>query len=86
MQRTDKDRDGPATTGRHYRLSPAGLAALRANARAVQRWRRSTGPRTAAGKPRASRNAVRYGLRSADADALRRAATELRQLLHALGG
>jgi len=50
---------------RAYRLSPEGLAALRASARRVRPWERSTGPRTEAGKARSSRNALKHGLRRA---------------------
>lgn len=68
MRRTNKDDvAAPARVrlDRPYRLSSAGLASLQAAARANRPWSRSTGPRTAAGKSRSSRNAVRHGLRAA---------------------
>jgi len=57
---------------RAYRLSPEGLAALRASARRVRPWAHSTGPRTEAGKARSSRNALKHGLRRAGVIAAQR--------------
>ena len=57
--------DRPPTASRPYRLTPAGLAALRASARRNRPWLASTGPRTAAGKAAASANALWHGERSA---------------------
>ena len=65
---------------RRYRLTPAGLASLRAANARVRPWERSTGPRTAAGKARARMNALRHGERSA---AQRQARAEERLLLRA---
>lgn len=55
----------PKRTRRRYRLSPAGLEALRANALRVKPWTRSTGPKTPAGIDASRRNANRGRGRSA---------------------
>ena len=75
--RTNKD----APSRRPYRLSPAGLAALRASAFRNRPWCSSTGPTAAAGKARASRNATRHGERSMRTAAAQR---ELRAALRAV--
>ena len=67
MQR--KKREGGvkgASPKRKYVLSHAGMASLQSTIRRNQPWRRSSGPRTAIGKARASRNALRHGERSAE--------------------
>ena len=57
---TNKDRRRQRRR-RRYRLTPAGLASLRAAALRHQPWRRSTGPRTEAGKSRSKLNALKHG-------------------------
>jgi hypothetical protein len=69
---------------RPYRLTAAGLAALRASALRNKPWLASTGPRTAAGKARSSANALRHGERSADARQRRGEAAELMRVLRLL--
>lgn len=82
-QRTNKDsgeQAEPAAAGRarrQYRLSPEGLASLRASAARVKPWERSTGPRTTAGRASSSQNAVKHGQRSAAAIQVRRDVTLL---------
>jgi hypothetical protein len=62
----------PADCARAYRLTPRGLKALRASARRVRPWERSTGPRSEIGKCRSKMNSCKHGLRSAEALALKR--------------
>lgn len=65
---TDSDlawRPLPKRTRRPYRLSPAGLESLRANASKVRPWTRSTGPKTPAGLDASRRNAIKGRTRSA---------------------
>ena len=50
---------------------PARRAAQAARIRHVRPWTRAAGPRTAAGKARAARNALRHGYRSAAANGIR---------------
>ena len=69
-RRTDRDAHGRPP--RPYRLTPAGLAALRRSAARDRPCEQSTGPRTAAGKAAASRNALQHGERSAEATQQRR--------------
>ena len=69
-RRTNRDCSPP----RPYRLSPEGLSSLHRSALATMPWRRSTGPRTAAGKARSSLNALKHGERSAGSVAARREA------------
>lgn len=76
-RRTKLDRRRP----RPYRLTPEGLASLQRAARQKKPWRWSTGPKTAAGKARASRNALKSGERTAERTAARR---ELNALLRAM--
>lgn len=52
---------------RRYRLTPEGLASLRATAARVRPWELSTGPRTAEGKARSRANSWKHGERSAEA-------------------
>src|SRR3954451_17500636 len=54
---------------RRYRLSPRGLESLRLAALSNQPWRKSTGPRTAAGKARCRQNATKHGERCAQSRA-----------------
>src|SRR5438270_6050343 len=70
-ERTNKD---AANRGRPkpYRLTAAGLTSLRSSVLANRPWRRSTGPRTTAGKARSRMNAWKHGDRGADAIAARR--------------
>jgi hypothetical protein len=67
------DRDQRPT--RPYKLSLAGLNALRAAARRTAPWTRSTGPTTTAGKERTRLNALKHGRRSAAAVERRRLST-----------
>lgn len=55
------------TCKRCYRLSPEGLQSLRSTIHRVRPWRRSIGPRTAAGKARSAQNALKHGRRSREA-------------------
>lgn len=55
----------PKRTRRRYRLSRAGLEALRANAQRVRPWTQSTGPTTPAGIDASRRNALKGRTRSA---------------------
>ena len=67
---------------RRYRLSPAGLASLRASALRRRLWERSTGPRTEMGKSRSKLNALKHGEYSLARRAERRQLNEsIRQLL-----
>lgn len=80
--------DTPKTTTlakprRPYRLSPEGLASLRASAARTQPWKRATGPRTAEGKARSRMNAWRHGERSAEAMAARAEIARAMKLLRA---
>jgi hypothetical protein len=61
------------------------LAALRRSAAQTRPWDFSTGPRAAAGKAAASRNALRPGERSAAAVEERRAAAALMRRLRREG-
>ena len=71
--------DAPPPVSRRYRLTPAGLAALRASAHRHRPWEFSTGPRTPDGKAAAGQNALRHGERSAATrDALRDARALMR--------
>ncbi len=72
-RRTNRD----AAPRRRYRLTPAGLASLRASIRRVTPWERSTGPRTLEGKARSRLNATKHGERSAEAMARRRELTTM---------
>jgi hypothetical protein len=67
--------EGGCTTdhsgNRTSRLTAEGRRALSEAARRNQPWRASTGPRTAAGKARSSRNALKHGERSATVRAAR---------------
>lgn len=49
------------------RWTPAAKERQRQLIQQQQPWKHSTGPRTAAGKAKVSRNAQKHGLRSADA-------------------
>ena len=60
---------------RPYKLSLAGLDALRAAARRTRPWTRSTGPTTTAGKERTRLNGLKHGRRSAAAVERRRLST-----------
>ncbi len=73
--------DTPPQVRRAYRLTPAGLEALRASANRVRPWTRSTGPRTPAGKARARMNATTHGERSAAAAAMHRELTQIGAML-----
>ena len=75
---TNKDR---GSTRRAYRLSAEGAASLRAAALRNQPWRRSTGPRTAAGKARSRANATKHGERSAGRLGARRELNAVLRLL-----
>ena len=69
------------STRRSYRLSPEGLASLRASAMQNKPWEKSTWPRTRQGKARSSQNALKHGLRRAEAIADRREVSEMLHLL-----
>jgi hypothetical protein len=56
--------NAPHGPERPYRLTPAGLASLRASARRARPCKRSTGPRTPDGKARSRLNATKHGERS----------------------
>ena len=75
---------GERKAKRPYRLSPEGLAALRAAAAARRPWLASTGPRTAAGKAASSLNALRHGLRTAEASRQRREVNRMLRTLRML--
>ena len=67
LRRKNPSQHPPATRAkRKYVLSPAGRAKLKASIGRSQPWRRSTGPRTEAGKASSSRNALRHGERSGE--------------------
>ena len=51
---------------RTYKLSPEGLANLRAAAHRNRPWEHSTGPRTVQGRRRSSQNALKYGFYTAE--------------------
>ncbi len=72
------------TARRRYRLTPAGMASLRAAARRVRPWEHSTGPRTTAGKARSRMNALRHGDRSAEMMTLNREITQIAAWVRAL--
>lgn len=57
---------------RRYRLTPEGLASLRAAAERNRPWERSTGPRTTGGKARSRMNAWKHGADAAYQRQLRR--------------
>ncbi len=68
----------PDKPRRAYKLSPEGLANLRAAAHRNRPWEHSTGPRTVQGKRRSSQNAFKYGFYTAEQIAQHR---ELRRSL-----
>src|SRR4051794_33660518 len=76
--RTNWDASRPRR--RRYRLSPQGLASLRAAAARTRPWLLSTGPRTDAGKAVSRMNALLHGERTAKREAERREVTELFRL------
>jgi len=83
-RRTNKDRPARPEPRRCYRLTAKGLQALREAARRVRPWLASTGPKTAAGKVRASGNARKHGERSAEAMAQRREAAALFRMMRTM--
>ena len=62
----------PDRRRRNVVWTPERRAAQAARLRANKIWEKSTGPRTAAGRARSRRNAVRHGRRSAASVAFRR--------------
>lgn len=80
MKKRGTNKDEPSGK-RVYRLTPAGLASLRATVRRTKPWLRATGPTTPAGKHRASRNALRHGLYSAESIARKRQSAELLRIM-----
>lgn len=68
MMATEKQIEGNrANRQRWHGHTQDGLERLREAARKNKPWRRSTGPRTAAGKNRSKNNAFKHGGRSAEA-------------------
>ena len=53
---------------------------MRSSAQRVRPWQWTRGPQTAAGKARSSRNALKHGMRTAEAIAEKREAAELLRL------
>src|ERR1700730_13718268 len=66
---------------RRYQLTDKGRSALRAAVQQNEPWKRSTGPRTPAGKSRSARNSLKHGLRSSGE---RKMAKETRELMDLL--
>ena len=75
----------PVKPRKPYRLSPEGLASLRASAAKTRPWERSTGPRTPEGKARSRMNAWKHGERAAEVAQQKRLSKELLSLLRELG-
>src|ERR1700681_685258 len=69
------------TLPRRYQLTDKGRCALRAAIQQNEPWKRSTGPRTPAGKSRSARNSLKHGLRSSNE---RKMAKETRELMDLL--
>ena len=66
LHNTERAAIGVRTTLHPKGWSPERRARQAQNIREWQPWRRSTGPRTDAGKTRAAANAVKHGLRTRD--------------------
>jgi len=66
---------------RRYRQTPAGREAKRAAALLHKPWLHSTGPRTPAGKRRSALNALRHGLKSAEAVEYQQALADVMRLV-----
>ena len=66
---------------RSYKLTPDGLARLRASIQRTKPWLRGKGPRSVEGKKRSSMNAFRHGLRSDRVIEIQRGLAELLRLL-----
>src|ERR1700730_14165729 len=62
---------------RRYQLTDRGRSALRAAVQKNEPWKRSTGPRTPAGKSRSARNSLKHGLRSSNERKMDKGAREL---------
>lgn len=79
VEETPRQRAGRANQRKSRGITPEGREALRHAAMVHRPWDKSTGPRTPEGKAKASRNALKHGLR-ARLPQLRAYRTELHDL------
>ena len=84
-RQTNKDATPEPSPCRRYQLTSEGLESLRATARRVKPWTRSTGPKTKTGKQRSRMNALKHGERSAAVLAQSRVAALLARYGQLLG-